>query len=575
MAVCFKLQFLPLKLMKPKGFARSLLGASALTSVVTWFTTMPADAATQTWDFGAATQDWNTAANWTNDAFPNGAGSNAIVNTSTGLFPVISANSAFSPADVLIADGGTNTGRLDHTAGLLTLTDVSANGTWFIVGRGANTATGIYNLADTSTVGGGITGFGQGSGDLTVGKLFAGGAYFNALGTGTININTSGTVTANSTQNFAGQGNATIVLGTGTGASGTLNLENGTVNAAGEVWFGNNATGTVTQSGGTLSSGSFFVVGRSSGAVGTYNLSGGTVNATTTNAASFAVLGSFAGANGTLSVSGGTFNVSGGNQMIIGEGGTGTLNVSGTGLVTITDATQGLRLGANATGVGTVNLNGGTIQTAIVTKGTGAGTFNFNGGTLQANAASTTFMTGLTAANVQSGGAVIDSNGFAITIAQALLDGGGGGGLTKTGLNTLTLSSAANTYTGPTLISNGTLATDLTGSLGPGNVTIADLAGAGLTLGNGSSIADTATLFFGDAGTITLNNATTDTVLGITQTDDSQSIGAGTYTAAQLNSFFVVSSFGGTGTLTVVPEPAITLLGSLGLLGILRRRRVA
>jgi autotransporter-associated beta strand protein len=560
--------------MKPKGLARHLIGASALTCATTCFLTAPADAATQTWDFGAGTQDWNTVTNWTNDAFPNGAGSNAIVNTSTGLYPIISANSSFSPADVIVADGGTNTGRLDHTAGLLTLTDVSTSGTWFIVARGTNTAVGTYNLADTTVIGGGISGFGQGSGDLTVGKFWVGGTHFSQGGTGTVNINTTGTLTANSTQNFSGSTAASVILGTGTGSSGTLNLENGTIQANSELWVGNTGTGVLNQTGGTVNSTSYFVVGRNNGGIGTYNLTGGTVNAATTNAASFAVLGSFTGANGTLNVSGGTFNVGGGNQMLVGEGGTGTLNVSGSGLVTITDATEGLRMGAGASGVGTVNLNGGTIQTAIVTKGAGTGTFNFNGGTLRANASSTTFMTGLTAANVQSGGANIDTNNFNITIGQALLDGGGGG-LTKSGLGTLTLSSAANTYTGPTLISNGTLATDLTGNLGTGNVTVADVSGAGLTLGNGSSIADTATLFFGDAGAITLNNATSDTVLGITQTDDSQSIGAGVYTASDLNTFFGVGSFSGTGTLTVVPEPAITLLGGLGLLGILRRRRVA
>jgi fibronectin-binding autotransporter adhesin len=586
--------------MKPKGLAKSLLGTSTLTGAVLGIVASTATAANWT---GATNQDWNTLTNW--DADPNAA--NDFVNIAVGNFPIITANPTFTPIDIFIGTGG-NTGRLDHRAGTL----ATGDGNWMFVGQGG-TSVGTYNLADTSGSGGTLTGFALGSGSLNVGGATDNGRLTLGDGgtsLGTINMNTSGTLNAN----LAGLG---LLVGTN-GGDGVINLDNGTINTS-VAWFGDNNAGstgtlnmsggtltstgdlqfgrgggtgvlamtggtisvggemqisrdgpaTATQSGGTVSSSSFFVIGRSG--TGTYNLSGGTVNASTTSG--FTVMGSFAGANGTLNVSGtGTFNSPTGG-MVIGESGTGTLTVSGGGVVNI--GTQGYQLGANASGVGTINLNGGTLQGGSVFEGAGTGTFNFNGGTLQATAASPTFMTGLTAANVQSGGAVIDSNGFAITIAQALLDGGGGGGLTKTGLGTLTLSSAANTYTGPTLVSNGTLATDLTGSFGPGNVTVADLAGATLLLGNGSSIADTATLFFGDAGTITLNNATSDTVFGITQTDDSQSIGAGTFTAAQLNSFFGVTSFGGTGSLTVVPEPAVTLLGGLGLLGILRRRRAS
>ena len=71
-------------------------------------------------------------------------------------------------------------------------------------------------------------------------------------------------------------------------------------------------------------------------------------------------------------------------------------------------------------------------------------------------------MGGLTAAYVQSGGARIDSNGRNIAVAQALLNSGTGGGLTKLGNGTLTLKGA-NTYTGPTAITAGTLT--VTGSL--------------------------------------------------------------------------------------------------------------
>jgi T5SS/PEP-CTERM-associated repeat protein len=267
----------------------------------------------------------------------------------------------------------------------LSLANTTANGNWFMIGRDTTTASGTYNLADTSVAGGGISGFATGSGNLTVGKLWIGGAHFAGVGgTGVVNINTTGTITANSTQNFNGVTRASVTLGFGAGSNGTVNLENGTIEANSELWVGFSGNATFNQSGGTVESTEFFVVGRNSGAVANYNLSGGSVNAVTTQANAFAVLGSFSGSQGTLHVSGGTFTVASNRRMFVGEGGTGILNVSGTGLVTVSDATEGIRLGAGGTGNGTVNLNGGTIQTTLVSKGGGSGTFNFNGGTLKA-----------------------------------------------------------------------------------------------------------------------------------------------------------------------------------------------
>ena len=85
-------------------------------------------------------------------------------------------------------------------------------------------------------------------------------------------------------------------------------------------------------------------------------------------------------------------------------------------------------------------------------------------------------MSGLTTAYVLSKGARIDTNGQNITIAQGLLDAGSGGGLTKLGSGTLTLSGT-NTYTGPTAINAGTLV--VTGSLAKTAVSV----GGGASLG--------------------------------------------------------------------------------------------
>jgi autotransporter-associated beta strand protein len=89
-------------------------------------------------------------------------------------------------------------------------------------------------------------------------------------------------------------------------------------------------------------------------------------------------------------------------------------------------------------------------------------------------------MQGLTNTYVKASGAVIDTNGNDISIAQALLDGAGGGGLTKNGAGALTLT-AANTFTGSTAVNGGSLVVN--GSLA-GGVAVA----AGSTLAGSGSV---------------------------------------------------------------------------------------
>jgi autotransporter-associated beta strand protein len=133
-------------------------------------------------------------------------------------------------------------------------------------------------------------------------------------------------------------------------------------------------------------------------------------------------------------------------------GGNATLTVSGAANLSATN----IRVGPFDSVNGTVNLNGGTINANQVSGGGGGSKiFNFNGGTLKARVDNATFMQGLSSANVQNGGAIIDSNGFSVTAAQALV-AGGTGGLTKNGTGTLTVNGA-NTYTGPTTVNAGTL----------------------------------------------------------------------------------------------------------------------
>ena len=100
----------------------------------------------------------------------------------------------------------------------------------------------------------------------------------------------------------------------------------------------------------------------------------------------------------------------------IGYGGTGTFVQTGG-----THSAGAMIMGESAGSIGTYMLNAGTLTASSVTGGAGSSVFDFNGGTLKPTASNSAFMTGLTTANVQTGGAIINPNGFAITIAQPLL----------------------------------------------------------------------------------------------------------------------------------------------------------
>ncbi|MGN6554809.1 MAG: autotransporter-associated beta strand repeat-containing protein [Verrucomicrobiota bacterium] len=190
---------------------------------------------------------------------------------------------------------------------------------------------------------------------------------------------------------------------------------------------------------------------------------------------------------------GGLMRVSGGNviengEFMIGRTSSGTLIVTNTAALTLNQ----LKIGdLSAANTGTVNLDGGTTTVSFVATRNSASTsiLNFNGGTLRAKSAQSAFVNGLTSARVRAGGAVIDSQGFNLTMPQSLLHdpglgAGSDGGLIKLGSGALTLTGT-NTYDGPTAISNGTL--NVNGRVdGAGAVTVysgATLGGTGVVAG--------------------------------------------------------------------------------------------
>jgi autotransporter-associated beta strand protein len=217
---------------------------------------------------------------------------------------------------------------------------------------------------------------------------------------------------------------------------------------------------------------------------GTLNLNGGTGIA---NAA-------LVSDNSAILVSGGAVNVADRVALATAGGSTSSLTVNAGALVSDSGSTQsdrGLRLAGGSgsskdTNVAIVSLNGGTLTVARIYPGSGSNNtsvVNLNGGVLRAsdNPVGTNFMSGLSHAYVNGGGAILDCGGSNLTMDQPLENDGVAvtdGGLVKLGGGQLTLTGT-NTYTGVTVVSNGMLVVN--GVLGTNAVIVkaGGLGGAG------------------------------------------------------------------------------------------------
>jgi len=191
----------------------------------------------------------------------------------------------------------------------------------------------------------------------------------------------------------------------------------------------------------------------------------------------------------------------------------------------------------------------------------------------------------------------IHSDAGTLTIENAI---SGNFNLTLGGAGTITLAGAganASTYTGTTTVSAGTLL--VTGQLGATDVTVGGQAqariGGGGTVGGNLHFESGAGLMFSPTATLTVNGASV-SFAGFSITNligFNNSVPVGTYflldgdaevdttnLANLANNPFIMGDTGkqayfttGSLNLVVIPEPSAALLGGLGLLALLRRRR--
>ena len=527
---------------------------------------------------GTLTQSGGTIALNHNLYVGQGTGANGTLNLSGSA--VLNTGRDF----VIGREGGT--GALNMTGGTITKTGDEKflvghnNGTGTVAQSGGTiTANNELYIGNENTNARGTYTL-SGTGALTVSNEVVVG---RESGTGILNVN-GGTITT------SGNGNMYIGRRNGTG---TLNQSNGVIIVNKEFGVGTRddnkiGTGTYNLSGGSLTASNNIFIGKELGSSGTLNMTGGTMST------SDKLQIGHNQATGLVIQSGGTVNVQ--NEVYIGNennaSSVGTYTLSGTGALNVGNEV----IVGRDNGTGTLNLNGGTVTATKISGGNGSATVNFNGGVLKAKRNEANLIENLDTANVQSNGLKINSNGFDVATSQALT---GTGGLEKLGAGSLTLNGA-QAYTGPTLVSAGTLTLALNSS-----ITSAVTVAGGAALGGAGTIADNlsfnsgakfvfslterllvtgASVSFVDFGIddlVGLTSATAEgiyTIIGGSATINTNGLlNLGSASAYNLGGGKSAYFSEGSLQVTVVPEPstyALLVLAGLGLAGhVIRRRR--
>lgn len=464
---------------------------------------------------------------------------------------------------------------VNFTGGTVTLGDTTNNGgisfTTVFNNSAASTFSGntVLNVLSTVTMNRAMSGPGSftkaGAGTLTLSAAasYTGGTVLQG---GTLQLQTSdklptdGNVTFDggalrvSTAGFTTSNHTTTITSNGA----TFNLAGGiSLNWVGDIsgagalsTSGSGSTATLTLSGNnTYSGGTTITAGTVKGSVGTGSVDVATGATYDLNSADRAVSGLTGGGNVTL----------GANTLSTGSGSFSGL-ITGTGGVTKTGSGTLTLSGAN-TYSGATTVNGGTLAGSIgsgdLAVATGA-TYDLGG----ANRSVTT-LSG--AGSITLGANSLITNSTVNSTFSGAISGAGG--FTKDGTSTLTLSGA-NTYSGPTTVTAGSLtgsvsnsdlsvATGATYDLGGANRSVAALSGAG------SVVLGSNTLTTNSSASSTFSGAISGTG-GLTK-DGAGSLalsGANTYTGATTVSAGTLSGAISSGDLSVASGATYDLGGA-------------
>jgi T5SS/PEP-CTERM-associated repeat protein/autotransporter-associated beta strand protein len=458
---------------------RAALG-SALLVLVTFAPRAPAQ---YTWN-NPTGGNWSVGSNWAGGTAPTPGATTALT------FGTAATQSAtYTAANDIGAAGAAfdlNALTVNNTAGTVTVAGnpLTLNQT----GGRVNVTENVY-VGDAAGSAGTLTVTGVGTVlDVTIGGQ-SGRIGVGNNGTGTLNVAAGGVV--NSLRVFVAR------LGGGAGDA-VVDGAGSTLNASVQLLIGNNGVGTLTvRNGGAVTAAGF--VNMANGDLGngaiTVTGAGSALTAGTPTAAGTLTTGAF----GT-----GALNVQGGGQVTVnGDAFAADFSVNARGTVTVTDAGSLLRVTGQLSLGGVSNVVGGTATLNVGSGGTVAVAGRaavYGGGTVNLNAGGVLSLGSLADGSATSIGSVHLAAGTTLTLTaggttfSGVISGAGGLAMSGPGAQAL---AGANTYTGTTTVSAGTLSLTGGGSFAAspritvgtaaGSTAVLDVSGVtgGANFGNG------------------------------------------------------------------------------------------